>query len=76
MSASPETSAGLALGPDGLLRDQLRKLERQIVLRAIEEAAGDRRLAAQRLGIALSSLYRKLEEPLPENTSMIQGAQA
>ncbi|NKE66827.1 sigma-54-dependent Fis family transcriptional regulator [Ramlibacter sp. RBP-2] len=75
-SASPQTSVGVVLGPDGLLRDQLRKLERQIVLRAIEEAAGDRRLAAQRLGIALSSLYRKLEESLPDNTSMIQGVQA
>lgn len=68
-SASPQTSAGVVLGPDGPLRDQLRKLERQIVLRAIEEAAGDRRLAAQRLGIALSSLYRKLEESLPDTSS-------
>jgi DNA-binding NtrC family response regulator len=73
-SASPQTSAGAVLGPEGLLRDQLRKLERQILLRAIEEAAGDRKVAAQRLGIALSSLYRKLEDSPPE-TSMDQTAQ-
>ena len=30
---------------------------------AITAAAGDRRTAAQRLGISLSSLYRKLGEP-------------
>ena len=44
------------------LREQMRRMEAGIVLRAIEEAGGDRRLAAQRLGIGLSSLYRKLEE--------------
>ena len=63
----PQTSPGQVVTPEGLLRDQLRRLERQIVQRAIEEAAGDRRLAAQRLGIALSSLYRKLEEAPPDS---------
>jgi two-component system, NtrC family, response regulator AtoC len=33
-----------------------------LILRGIEECGGDRRGAAQRLGIGLSSLYRKLEE--------------
>jgi two-component system response regulator AtoC len=46
----------------GSLRDQLRKLEAEIITRSIEEADGDRRIAAQKLGIGLSSLYRKLEE--------------
>ncbi|MHB1123577.1 MAG: sigma-54-dependent transcriptional regulator [Ramlibacter sp.] len=68
-STSPQTAAGLALGPEGLLRDQLRKLERQIIQRAVEDAAGDRRLAAQRLGIALSSLYRKLEAVQPDDSN-------
>jgi len=44
------------------LREQLRHIEASIVLRTIQEAGGDRREAAQRLGIGLSSLYRKLEE--------------
>jgi DNA-binding NtrC family response regulator len=42
------------------LRGQLRKLEIEIIEEAITAADGDRRLAAQRLGISLSSLYRKL----------------
>lgn len=44
------------------LRAQLRRFEAQVILRALEEADGDRRVAAQRLGIGLSSLYRKIEE--------------
>lgn len=66
-ATSLRTSAGAAIGPDGLLRDQLRKLEREILQRAIEGAGGDRRLAAQRLGIGLSSLYRKMEELQPDD---------
>lgn len=52
-------------GKGGDLRDQLRWIEAGIIAKAIDEADGDRKLAAQRLGIGLSSLYRKLEE-LPE----------
>ena len=40
----------------------MREFEHTLILRAIEDNAGDRRTAAQRLGIGLSSLYRKLEE--------------
>jgi len=46
----------------GSLREQLRKIEHGIIMRAIEEAGGDRRAAAERLEIGLSSLYRKLED--------------
>jgi two-component system response regulator AtoC len=46
----------------GTLREMLRGFEFQMIAQAIEEAGGDRRRAAQRLGIGLSSLYRKLEE--------------
>jgi two-component system response regulator AtoC len=46
----------------GSLRDQMRKLEHSIIMRTIEESGGDRRVAAERLDIGLSSLYRKLEE--------------
>lgn len=51
------------------LRERVRRFEVSLIQRAIEEAGGDRRLAAQRLGIGLSSLYRKLEEfqaPAPD----------
>jgi two-component system response regulator AtoC len=46
----------------GSLRDRVRAYELKLIQQAIEEAGGDRRLAAQRLGIGLSSLYRKLDE--------------
>ena len=55
--------AGLdAGGAEGGLRDRVRRFELSLIRRAIDEAGGDRRLAAQRMGIGLSSLYRKLEE--------------
>jgi two-component system response regulator AtoC len=47
---------------EGSLRERVRRFELSLIRRAIDEAGGDRRLAAQRLGIGLSSLYRKLEE--------------
>ena len=47
---------------EGSLRERVRRFEISLVRRAIADAGGDRRLAAQRLGIGLSSLYRKLEE--------------
>lgn len=46
----------------GTLREQVRKYEVDLILRAIEESGGDRRAAAYKLDIGLSSLYRKLEE--------------
>ena len=46
----------------GTLREQIRKYEAALILRTIEETGGDRRAAAQKLDIGLSSLYRKLEE--------------
>ena len=47
---------------DEPLRDQVRRFEHARIMRAIDDCGGDRRAAAQRLGIGLSSLYRKLEE--------------
>jgi two-component system, NtrC family, response regulator AtoC len=54
------------------LREQVRRFEYAVIGKAIGDAGGDRRVAAQKLGIGLSSLYRKLEEyealgPLPDN---------
>jgi len=60
--------AGLAVdgsplgGGAGSLREHVRRFEHTLILQVIEEAAGDRRLAARRLGIGLTTLYRKLEE--------------
>jgi two-component system response regulator AtoC len=59
------TPAGVVIGAEGPLREQMRNLELEILRRAIEGAGGDRKLAAQRLGIGLSSLYRKMEELQP-----------
>jgi two-component system response regulator AtoC len=61
------SSAGPAAPPpdgggEGNLRERVRRFEISLIRRAIDEAGGDRRVAAQRLGIGLSSLYRKLEE--------------
>jgi two-component system response regulator AtoC len=44
------------------LSEQRRSFEEQLIRRAVADAGGDRRLAAQRLGISLSSLYRKLDD--------------
>jgi DNA-binding NtrC family response regulator len=67
---SPEISQNNAAHGDtstfaaktGDLREQLRQAEAEIIARALGEASGDRKVTAQRLGIGLSSLYRKLEE--------------
>jgi len=53
-SASPESG--------GNLREQVRRFEGAMICRVISESDGDRRLAAQKLEIGLSSLYRKLED--------------
>ncbi len=60
--ARPSVAAGTSLVNGGCLRDQLRAVEANLISRALQEAQEDRRQAAQRLGIGLSSLYRKLEE--------------
>ena len=57
---SPRPGDDLQLS--GTLREQVRKYEAALILRTIEDTGGDRRAAAQKLDIGLSSLYRKLEE--------------
>lgn len=54
--------AAPAEGGEMPLRERVRRFEVSLILRAIEECGGDRRAAAAKLGIGLSSLYRKLEE--------------
>jgi DNA-binding NtrC family response regulator len=58
----PPQDAAMASAQPNALRAQVRRFEAQVILRALEDADGDRRVAAQRLGIGLSSLYRKIEE--------------
>ncbi len=43
------------------LKQQIRNYEQAIIRAAIADADGDRKIAAERLGIGVSSLYRKLE---------------
>jgi DNA-binding NtrC family response regulator len=38
----------------------VQEAEKQLILRALKETDGNRRLAAQKLGMSLRSLYRKL----------------
>ena len=44
------------------LREQVRNFEVRLIRQAIADSGGDRQEAARRLGIGLSTLYRKLEE--------------
>ena len=44
------------------LRDSLRQYERQHIMRVLAQVEGDKKEAAQQLGIGVSSLYRKIEE--------------
>jgi two-component system response regulator AtoC len=59
----PAAGNGISIPESGdSLRAQVRRFECAVVTKAIVDANGDRRTAAQKLGIGLSSLYRKLEE--------------
>ena len=60
--ASSAGSAPVASDSGENLRDQVRRYENAVICKAIADADGDRRVAAQKLGLGLSSLYRKLEE--------------
>jgi DNA-binding NtrC family response regulator len=55
----PESSSAVT-GDD--LRAAVRHYERQHIQRVLSESGDDKREAARRLGLGLSSLYRKLEE--------------
>ncbi len=60
----PDTALGSPgfIAEKGSLRERLRHAEAGLIAKALDDAGGDRKLAAHRLGIGLSSLYRKLEE--------------
>jgi two-component system response regulator AtoC len=62
VTAPSPSGISIASSSEGYLRDQVRQFEAGLIQRTLEATGGDRRLAAQKLGIGLSSLYRKLEE--------------
>lgn len=53
---------GSLAGEGQTMRTMVRHFEASLIRQALQDCAGDRRAAAQRLGIGLSSLYRKIEE--------------
>jgi DNA-binding NtrC family response regulator len=61
-SIDRQSIARQQIAREGSLREQVQRVELDVIKRSIEAAQGDRRIAAERLGISLSSLYRKLEE--------------
>jgi len=67
-AAAPEAALAPEVAREGSLRERVRRFELSLIRRAIDDAGGDRRLAAQSLGIGLSSLYRKLEESGADST--------
>lgn len=61
--ASGEDKRPSSLAGEGqTMRTMVRHFEASLIRQALQDCAGDRRAAAQRLGIGLSSLYRKIEE--------------
>ena len=58
-SAASGASVG---GKVGDLRQRVREYEIGMIREAIDQSGGDRQRAAKRLGIGLSTLYRKLED--------------
>jgi two-component system response regulator AtoC len=64
-AAPPEGEGAPSAAADGALREQVRRYELNLIRQAIAGAGGDRQLAARRLGIGLSTLYRKLEDGAP-----------
>jgi DNA-binding NtrC family response regulator len=55
--------------PGDDLRGALDHFERQHIRRVLDRSHGDKREAARRLGLGLSSLYRKLDEHAPRDPS-------
>ena len=55
-SGAPDGGPALALG------EVVRSAERQALVRALEQATGNRSAAARLLGVSRTTLYTKLEE--------------
>jgi len=59
--AAPPAAQAAESGDDGTLRAAVERIERDTISAALRAADGNRRLAAQRLGISLRTLFYKLE---------------
>ena len=57
-------AVGAAVGaPEVFLQAQtVKDAEKQLIIRALQEAAGNRTLAAKRIGMSRRTLHRKLHE--------------
>lgn len=55
-------NAGAGVPAGGSLHDKVRAYEYCLIQQAIDETGGDRRASAEKLGISLTTLYRKIEE--------------
>jgi two-component system response regulator AtoC len=61
--AAADERLGITLSStDGPLKERVRQFEADVIQQVIDEVSGDRQEAAKKLGIGLSTLYRKLEE--------------
>ena len=63
MLAATHAPGGTEVGsqPGKTLKQRLREFEAQFILQTVADERGDAKLAAERLGIGVSSLYRKLK---------------
>ena len=59
-SVQPALATDAGVGDD--LREALRAYERVHIETVLKRTQGDKRVAAERLGLSLSSLYRKIDE--------------
>lgn len=60
-------SAGVRAAGGETLCEKVQLYEYQLIQQTVQETGGDRRAAAERLGIGLSTLYRKLDEFKPRD---------
>jgi len=57
-----ETQAGQSVQPEARLEDRMDSVEKDTIIRALEDCGGNRTKAAQVLGISRRSLHRKLSK--------------
>jgi two-component system response regulator AtoC len=59
--SAPSPEAGRAPGGSGTLRDAVERAEREAITAALAASGGNRRQAAQRLGVSLRTLFYKMD---------------
>ena len=76
MSTGPAESGDKGDPSASSLREQVHDFEVQVIKEAISREGGDRQAAARKLGIGVSTLYRKLEEAEPARDAVKNGPRA